>query len=55
MQGATLIVRIIRTMFVLPAGVMGMVMVHVIDFAVLTEVGSDILLILESMLDMNGD
>jgi hypothetical protein len=55
MQGTTLIVRIIRIMFVLSADATGVVMVDVINLATLAEVGSDILFVLEGMLDMDAD
>jgi len=55
MQGTTLIVRIIATMFVLSTIVMGVMMVHVSDPAGLGQVGRNILLILEGMLDMGAD
>jgi hypothetical protein len=55
MQGATLIARIVGTMFVSVAIVMGVVMVHVIDSAAIGQVGSDILLVLEGMLEMHAD
>jgi len=55
MQGTTLIIRIIGSVFVLSIRVMGMMMVHVIDFAVLAKVDGDILLVLEGMLDMDAD
>jgi hypothetical protein len=54
-QGATLIVRISGAMLVLSAVVMSVMMVHMIDFAARTEIDSNILLILEGMLDMDGD
>jgi hypothetical protein len=55
MQGATLIVWIIGTMLVLSAIVAGMMMVNVIDAAALAQVGSNILLGLQSMLNMGAD
>jgi len=55
MQGATLIVRVSAAVLVLSAIVAGVMIVHVSDFAALTEVGSDILLVLEGMLDMDAD
>jgi hypothetical protein len=55
MQGTTLIIRIIAAMFVLSTIVMGVVMVHVRDPAGLGQVGRDILVILEGMLDMGAD
>jgi hypothetical protein len=54
MQGATLIVRIVGPMFVLATIVVGMMVVYVSDPTGLTEVGSNILLILEGMLDMDA-
>lgn len=55
MQGATLIFRIIGAMFMLATIVMGMMMVYMSDPAALTEVGSDVLLVLEGVLDMDAD
>jgi hypothetical protein len=54
-QGATLIALIIGTMFVLAAIVMGVVMVHMIDPAAVGQIGSDVLLVLEGMLEMHAD
>ena len=55
MQGATLVVRIIGAMFMLATIVMGMMMVDMSDLAAFTDVGSDILLVLEGVLDMDAD
>jgi hypothetical protein len=54
-QGATLVIRIIRAVFMLSTSLMSMMMVRMIDFAAATNVGSDILLVFESMLYMNSD
>jgi hypothetical protein len=53
-QSTTLIGRIIGTMLVLSI-VMGMMMMHVFDAAAFIAVSSDILLVLEGMLDMGAD
>jgi hypothetical protein len=55
MQGATLIVWIIGTMLVRSAIVAGMMMVDVIDAAALAQVGSNILLGLQNMLNVRAD
>jgi len=53
-QGTTLIVRIIATMFVLSPIVMVVMTVHVSDSACLGQVGSNILFGLEGVLNMNA-
>jgi hypothetical protein len=55
MQRATLIVWIIGTMLVLSVLVAGMMMVDVIDAAALAQVGSNILLGLQGMLNVSAD
>ena len=55
MQGTTLIVRVVATMFMPPTIVMGVMMMYVGDPAGLGQVGSNILLVLEGMLDMGAD
>jgi hypothetical protein len=55
MQGATLIVGITGTMLVLSAIVAGMMMVNVIDAAALAQIGSNILLGLQGVLNMGAD
>jgi hypothetical protein len=54
-QGTALIVRIIGTVLVLFAILMGVMMMHVPDPAALGRVGSNILLVLECILDMDAD
>ena len=53
--GTTLIVRIIATMFVLSAIAMVVMMVDVSDPPGLGQVGSNILLVLDGVLDMGAD
>jgi hypothetical protein len=55
MQGATLIARITGAMFMLSTSLMSVMMVHVSDLAALPKIDSDILLVLECMLDVGGD
>jgi hypothetical protein len=55
MQCTTLIIRIIGPVLVLSVTTMGMMMVHMIDFAALTEVDSHIPLILEGVLQVDAD
>jgi hypothetical protein len=54
-QGTTLIVRIIGTVLALSAVVMGVMMMHVLNVAAIGQVGSNILLVLECMLEMDAD
>ena len=53
-NGTTLIVRITATMF-MPPVVMDVMMMHVSNSAGLRQVGSNILLAFEGMLDMGAD
>ena len=53
-QGTTLIVRIVGTMLVLCAIMMGVMMMDVSDPAGLGKIGRNILLVREGMLDMNA-
>jgi hypothetical protein len=54
-QGATLVIRITGTMLMLSTMVSKMMIVDVTHPAALAEVGSNILLVLQRMLDVDAD
>jgi len=54
-QGTTLIVRIVGAMFVLPTIMVGVMIVDVSDRAGLREVSSNVLHVLEGVVDMGAD
>jgi hypothetical protein len=54
-QGTTLVIRIARAMLVLAAITMGVMMMHVMDSTAFSEIGSNVLLVLEGMLNMGAD
>ena len=54
-QGTTLVIRIAGAVFMLAAVTMGVMMMHMMHPAALRTVGSDVLRVLEEMLNLGAD